>query len=83
MFCQFYVRGTGKPLAACLLIKKKKKTLYKAKKINPMSQSCRVHLFFGARLIQQNSRFEFYFACLIFFSSLFYELACQNIQEKI
>ena len=52
------------------------------KKINPMSQSCRVRLFFGARLIQQNLRFEFFFACLIFFSS-FYELACQNIQEKI
>ena len=30
------------------------------KKINPMSQSCRAHLFFGARLIQRNSRFEFF-----------------------
>ena len=51
-----------------------------------MSQSCRAHLFFGPRLIQQNSRFDFFFffffACLIFFP-VFYELACQNIQEKI
>ena len=47
-----------------------------------MSQSCRAHLFFGARLIQQNSRFEFFFACLIFFP-VFYVLACQNILEKI
>ena len=50
------------------------------KKINHMSQSCRAHLFFGARLIQQNPRFEFF--CLFFFS-VFYELSCQNIQVKI
>ena len=49
-----------------------------------MSQSCRAHLFFGARLIQQNPRFEIFFAFLIFtFFSAFYELSCQNIQEKI
>ena len=30
------------------------------KKINHMSQSCRAHLFFGARLIQQNPRFEIF-----------------------
>ena len=39
-------------------------------------------MFFGARLIQQTFKFEFFFACLIFFP-VFYELACQNIQEKI
>ena len=34
---------------------------YKAKKkINHMSQSCRAHLFFGARLIQQNPGFEIF-----------------------
>ena len=27
--------------------------IIRLKKINPMSQSCRAHLFFGARLIQQ------------------------------
>ena len=32
-----------------------------------MSQSCCAHLFFGARLIQQNSRFDLFFACLFFF----------------
>ena len=55
------------------------------KKKNPMSQSFSVYLFFGAFLIWQNSRFEFFFACLIFFFffSVFYELAYQNIQEKI
>ena len=40
------------------------------KKINHMSQSCRARLFFGARLIQQNSRFDLFFACL-FFSHFF------------
>ena len=55
--------------------------VHRLKKINPMSQSCRAHLFFGVRLIQQNPRFEF-FACIIFFQ-FFYELVCQNIQEKI
>ena len=50
-------------------------------KKNPMSQSCRAHLFFRARLIPQNSRFEFFL--LAYFFSSFYELACQNIQEKI
>ena len=53
------------------------------KKINPMSQSCRAHLFFLARLIQQNSRFEFFFCLLNFFIHFFYELACRNIQEEI
>ena len=53
----------------------------KAKKMHSRSQSRRAHLFFGARLIQQNSRFEFCFAC--YFFPVFYELACQNIQEKI
>ena len=53
---------------------------HKAKKINPMSQSCRAFVF-GACLIQQNSRFEFF--CLLFFFPVFYELDCQNIQEKI
>ena len=49
-----------------------------------MSQSCHAHLFFGVCSIQQNSRFEifFFFFGLIFFP-VFYELACQNIQEKI
>ena len=36
-------------------------------KINPMSQSCHAHLFFGARLIQQNSRFEFFGLAYFFF----------------
>ena len=49
------------------------------KKINPVPQSCCAHLFFGARLIQQGLNF---FACLIYFP-VFYELACQNIQEKM
>ena len=56
--------------------------IIRLKKINPMSQSCRAHLFFGARLILQNSRFDFFFTCLIFFP-VFDELACQNILEKI
>ena len=51
------------------------------KKINPMSQSCHAHLFFGARLIQQNSSLIF-FARWIFFSSFLW-LVCQKIQEKI
>ena len=36
-------------------------------KNNSMSQSCRAHLFFGARLIQQNSRFEFFFFFFAYF----------------
>ena len=52
------------------------------KKINHMSQSCRAHLFFGARLIQQNPRFEIFLLAYFFFP-VFYELSCQNIQEKI
>ena len=51
------------------------KLLIRLKKINPMSQSCRARLFFGARLIQQNSRFYFFFACLFFFP-FFYDLNC-------
>ena len=59
--------GTGFQAAIVTSLRLKKK-----KKKNPMSQSCRAHLFFAARLIQQNSRFEFFFfffffACLIFF----------------
>ena len=46
-----------------------------------MPQSCRAHLFFGARLIQKNSRFDFFFFFLL--ASVFYELDCQNKQEKI
>ena len=46
-----------------------------------MSQSCRAHLFFGARLIQQNSRFEFVFACLIFFP-VFYDLLVQKYKKR-
>ena len=46
--------------------------MIRLKKINPMSQSCLAHLFFGARLIQQNSRFDLFFFCLLnfFFSFL-------------
>ena len=51
------------------------------KKINPMSQSCRAHLFFRARLIQQNSRFEFFFARLIFFS-VFYDLLVKKYKKR-
>ena len=41
------------------------------KKINCMSQSCCTRLFFGVRLIQQNSSFSCcFFACLIFFQFL-------------
>ena len=36
-----------------------------------MSQSCRAHLLFGARLIQQNSRFQFFFAWKFFFFHCF------------
>ena len=39
-----------------------------------MSQSCRAHLFCGARLIQQNSSFPFF--GLIFFTS-FLTVACE------
>ena len=42
-------------------------TMLRLRKINHMSQSCCAHLFFGARLIQQNPRFEIFFACLFFF----------------
>ena len=47
-----------------------RKMVLRLKKINPMSQSCRVHLFFGVRLIQQNSRFEFF--CLLNFFFQFF-----------
>ena len=56
--------GNGVPMVTKLVLKN---TYIRLKKINSMSQSCRAHLFFGARLIQRNSRFEFFFACLIFF----------------
>ena len=51
------------------------------KKINPMSQSYRTHLFFGARLIQQNSRFEFFFCSLDFFS-VFYDLLVKKYKKR-
>ena len=60
--------------------------MLRLKNINPMSQSCRAHLFFGARLIQQNSKFFFFlfiYFCLLIFFPVFYERAYQNIQEKI
>ena len=53
------------------------------KKINPMSQSCRAHLFFGARSIQQNSRFEFFFGLLNFFFVLFLVFLFMNLLVKI
>ena len=58
-------------------------THIRLKKKNPMSQSCREHLFFCVPLIHQNSRFEFFFSLNFF--PVFYELACQNIhvQERI
>ena len=56
--------------------------IIRLKKINLLSQSYRAHLFFGARLIQQNSRFEFFFCSLDFFFSFLW-LACQKTQEKI
>ena len=52
------------------------------KKINHMSQSCRVHLFFGAHLIQQNPRFEFFFACLIFFFSFLWTFLSSKYTRK-
>ena len=54
--------------------KKNRQKCIRLKKINPMSQSCRAHLFFGARLIQQNSRFEFFLLAWFFFFS-FYDLS--------
>ena len=56
--------------------------LGKAKKKNCMSQSCCAQWFFGAHLIQQNSSCLIFFACLIGFFSVFYELACQKKKEK-
>ena len=56
-------------------------SIFRLKKI--MSQSCRAHLFFGAPLIQQNSRFEFFLLAWFFFFFSFLWLACQKIQEKI
>ena len=53
----------------------------KAKKINPMSQSCREHLFFGARLIQQNSRFEFFLLAWFFFP-VFYDLLIKKYKKR-
>ena len=41
--------------------------VFRLKKIIPMSQSCRARLFFGALLIQQNSRFEFFLLAYFFF----------------
>ena len=47
--------------------------VYFFQKMNPMSQSCRAHLFFGARLIQQNSRFEFFLLAYFFFILIFFK----------
>ena len=41
--------------------------IFRLKKINPMFQSCRTRLFFGVRLIQQNSRFFILFLLVYFF----------------
>ena len=49
--------------------------IVRLKNINPMSQSCRAHLFFGAHLIQQNSRFDF-FCLLNFFFPFFFLWTC-------
>ena len=43
---------------------------YKALKKICMSQSCRARLFFGARLIQQNSSFYSFLLAYFFFSFL-------------
>ena len=45
-----------------------------------MSQSCRARLFFGARLIQQNSRFEFFL--LIFFFQFFMNLLVKIYKKR-
>ena len=50
------------------------------KKINPMSQSCHAHLFFGACLIQQNSRFQFFWF-FFFFSFLWTCLSQEKIRQ--
>ena len=55
--------------------------IIRLKKINPMSQSCRAHLFFGARLIQQNSRFEFFLLAWFFFS-FFYDLLVKKYKKR-
>ena len=49
--------------------KKKKKQLCKAKKIKKKTYVSKLSraFIFAARLIQQNSRFEFFFACIIFY----------------
>ena len=51
------------------------------KKINPTSQSWRAHLFFGLRLIQQNSRFEF-FCLLNFFFQFFMNLLVKIYKKR-
>ena len=53
---------------------------YKAKKINCMSQSCRAHLFFGACLIQQNPKFEFFLFAWFFFQ-FFMTCLSKNIRK--
>ena len=45
-----------------------------------MSQSCRTHLFFGARLIQQNSRFESFL--LAYFFSFFWWTCLSKYTRK-
>ena len=43
------------------------------KKKNSVSQSCRLHLFFCAHLILQNSDFHFFFLEIIIFFHFYYE----------
>ena len=58
------------------------KLIVRLKKINPISQSYHAHLFFGVRLILQNSRFEFFFACLIFFPFFFMNLLVKIYMKR-
>ena len=55
--------------------------IIRLKKINPMSQSCRAHLFFDARLIQKNSRFEFFLLAWFFFP-VFYDLLVKKYKKR-
>ena len=68
-----------------IIYQNNKNTIFRLKKINCMSQSCRacvcfsVHVWFSKI---QAFIYLFIFCLLNFFSSVFYELACQNIDEK-
>ena len=78
--CSFVVWLFAKTLVKKLMLK----VLVRLKKINPMSQSCRAHLFFGARLIQQNSKFEFFLlAWFFFFSFLWLAKLSKNTRKDI